>query len=183
MRGLVRITCQKCGRDITSRTTQADATWMHMRSCKGRAQPTTAADAAGSPWGWKLRAEKALADNAALAQQVEELKKGIFKGESVMMSIPAFATFMEQINEGNEPLLCGHPAKMLYIRSGGPIQIPGPNANCSLCDKLTAERKLQGTREALRAAQWTVHCGQFHQWKTLEQCTEKNCKAVMALIS
>jgi hypothetical protein len=165
MRGLVRITCPKCGRDITSRTNQADVTWMHMRSCKGRAQPTTAADAAGSPWGWKLRAEKALAENAALAQQVEELKS---KNREIHRKAQALEG---ALHRGEGPNWHGYYKAALSLFTESETRVEA------------AERKLQEMREALRAAQWTVHCGQFHQWKTLEQCTEKNCKAVMALIS
>jgi hypothetical protein len=30
--------------------------------------------------------------------------------------------------------------------------------------------------------QWTVHCGQFHQWKSMRDCTEKNCTEANDLI-
>ncbi len=34
----------------------------------------------------------------------------------------------------------------------------------------------------LRNAQWNVHCGQFHQWKTLELCHNEECVKVLAAI-
>ena len=32
----IRVVCAKCGRDITSRTNQADCTAIHLRSCTGK---------------------------------------------------------------------------------------------------------------------------------------------------
>jgi hypothetical protein len=44
-------------------------------------------------------------------------------------------------------------------------------------DRLKSE--LEQAHTLLRKAQWLVHCGQYHQWNTMENCTEKDCKAVV----
>ena len=37
---------------------------------------------------------------------------------------------------------------------------------------------MSALEDALREAMWIVHCGQFHQWKTVEQCTDKPLRKV-----
>ena len=37
-----RVICGKCGKDITAHTNQADANYIHARSCKGKAAPKPA---------------------------------------------------------------------------------------------------------------------------------------------
>lgn len=35
----------------------------------------------------------------------------------------------------------------------------------------------------LKDRQWRVHCGQYHQWRTVEQCDDKSCMEFKALIA
>jgi endonuclease I len=37
--------------------------------------------------------------------------------------------------------------------------------------------------EALKEAQFTIHCGQYHQWKNVDDCTDKTCVKYREIIA
>jgi hypothetical protein len=53
------------------------------------------------------------------------------------------------------------------------------------CKRANADltAKLAAAHEALRERAFAVHIGKFHSWNRIEDCTEKECKRVMRILS
>jgi hypothetical protein len=106
--------------------------------------------------GGVIYREEAMSDMRELRKQLMALDDD-FADDVLLDKTAAFvqaqvdAARVAAIAEERETqLLCGHPARMGYIRDGR-MTVPGPVINCALCDKLAAERAVDAAVKAERA--------------------------------